>query len=96
MSSDMPVWTPRELLWQRKTELDPDPKVVNVRFDGSHVFFDLDDGRIIGHPISWSLRLEEATDEQRARWIIDGSGTGVHWPDVDEDISVRVLMGHPS
>jgi hypothetical protein len=54
------------------------------------------DGRVIGSPLAWSSRLSQATQEQRARWTLSPSKTGVHWPEIDEDISARVLMGHSS
>ena len=55
------------------------------------------DGRTICVPLSWSWRLSDATPEQRARYEIFGNGTGVRWPDVDEDISVRgMLEGGPA
>ena len=55
------------------------------------------DGRIITVPLSWSWRLTKATPTQRANYRIIGDGVGVHWPDVDEDISVRgMLDGAPA
>lgn len=55
------------------------------------------DGRIISVPLVWSWRLSEATPEQRANWRIIGDGHGVHWPDIDEDISAEgMLYGIPA
>ena len=55
------------------------------------------DGRIISVPLAWSWRLAEATPKQRAYWIIIGDGHGVHWPDIDEDISAEgMLYGIPA
>lgn len=55
------------------------------------------DGRVISVPISWSWRLSEATPEQRENWRIIGDGQGVHWPDIDEDISAEgMLYGIPA
>ncbi len=55
------------------------------------------DGRTIIMPILWSWRLAEATPEQRAHWELIGDGVGVHWPDIDEDLSVRgMLHGTPA
>ena len=71
------------------------PQVKAVREDGQTLWFDLADGRMLGAPIEWFPRLANATGEQRANWRIIGE-SGVHWPDVDEDISVRVLMNLPS
>ncbi len=57
----------------------------------------LTDGRTIGVPLAWSWRLSEATPEQRAKWEIIGDGHGVHWPDIDEDISAEgMLYGIPA
>ena len=53
---------------------------------------ELADGRTISVPLAWSWRLSEATPEQRGNWRLIGSGEGVHWPDVDEDISVRGML----
>lgn len=55
------------------------------------------DGRTITVPLVWSWRLSEATPEQRANFEIIGDGEGVHWPDIDEDISVEgMLYGTPA
>ncbi len=55
------------------------------------------DGRTITVPLAWSWRLSEATPEQRSRFEIIGSGSGIHWPDIDEDISVEgMLHGIPA
>ena len=57
----------------------------------------LTDGRTISVPLVWSWRLSEATPEQRANYEIIGDGEGVHWPDVDEDISAEgMLHGIPA
>ncbi|MBN2033201.1 MAG: DUF2442 domain-containing protein [Deltaproteobacteria bacterium] len=55
------------------------------------------DGRTISVPLAWSWRLSEATPEQRKNWEIIGDGHGVHWPDIDEDISGEgMLFGIPA
>lgn len=55
------------------------------------------DGRTISVPLAWSWRLSEATHKQRANWEIIGDGQGVHWPDIDEDISAEgMLYGIPA
>ncbi len=57
----------------------------------------LTDGRTISVPLAWSWRLSEATPEQRANYRIIGNGQGVHWPDIDEDISAEgMLNGVPA
>ena len=65
----------------------------NVYFDESSVHFELADGRAIAAPLAWFPRLLRATAEQRRNWEFIGRGSGVHWPDVDEDISIRGLLG---
>jgi hypothetical protein len=55
------------------------------------------DGRIISVPLAWSWRLSEATPKQRANYRIIGDGHGVHWPDIDEDISAEgMIYGIPA
>jgi hypothetical protein len=57
----------------------------------------LADGRVISVPLAWSWRLSEATPAQRANWQLIGDGHGIHWPDVDEDISAEgMLNGGPA
>jgi len=55
------------------------------------------DGRVVSVPIAWSWRLSEATAKQRANYRIIGDGDGVHWPDIDEDISAEgMIYGMPA
>jgi hypothetical protein len=57
----------------------------------------LSDGRTIAVPLVWFPRLVNATPQQRERYELMGKGTGIHWPDIDEDISVSgLLAGRPS
>ncbi len=57
----------------------------------------LADGRIISVPLAWSWRLSDATPPQRANYEIIGDGHGIHWPDIDEDISAEgMLSGIPA
>ena len=55
----------------------------------------LEDGRSLTVPIEWFPRLRDATPEQRRQWRLIGPGTGIHWPDIDEDISIAGLLGLP-
>ena len=58
---------------------------------------DLVDGRVISVPLSWSWRLTDATAAQRDNWQLLDDGRGVHWPDIDEDLSVEgMLNGVPA
>jgi hypothetical protein len=52
----------------------------------------LADGRELSAPLMWFTRLLDATEEQRRNWRLIGRGQGIHWPDVDEDISVASLL----
>src|SRR6266446_1338390 len=69
-----------------------DPRIQKVRVTKDQIIADLVDGRIISVPLAWSWRLSEATPAQRANFRLIGTGQGVHWPDVDEDISVEGLL----
>lgn len=58
---------------------------------------DLSDGRTIEVPLAWYPRLLHGTQKERSHWRPIGSGEGIHWPDLDEDISIQnVLLGHAS
>jgi uncharacterized protein DUF2442 len=64
----------------------------SVEFDNDMMRVHLTDGRTIGVPLQWLPTLQKATPEQRDKWEIGGGGTGLHWPDLDEDLSVANLM----
>ena len=58
---------------------------------------ELEDGRTVSVPLVWCPRLSYATPAERDNWEIRGAGYGIHWPDLDEDISVKgLLIGNPS
>jgi len=79
------------------TVLNTDPRIVGIGVTDEAIVAELADGRTVSVPLAWSWRLSEATPEQRANWRIIGSGGGIHWPDVDEDISLRgMLDGGPA
>ena len=72
-------------------------RVRDVRFTEDVLIVDLLDGRTISVPLAWYPRLMSATPEQRANWRLAGGGFGIHWPDVDEDLSTEgLLRGAPS
>ena len=74
-----------------------DERVHDVRFDAHSLIVDLMDGRTISAPLAWYPRLANGTVEQRAHWEKCGGGFGVHWPDVDEDLSaLGLLRGAPA
>ncbi len=69
----------------------------NVNVTGDTLIIDLTDGRTISVPLAWYPRLLHGTSEERSYWRLIGQGEGIHWPDLDEDISVQhVLLGKPS
>jgi hypothetical protein len=79
------------------TAANSDPRIQQVNVSDDEITARLADGRVISVPLAWSWRLSEATPAQRAKFRIIGSGQGVHWPDVDEDISVEgMLHGSPA
>jgi hypothetical protein len=58
---------------------------------------DLRDGRTISVPLAWYPRLWHGTQEERSQWRLIGRGAGIHWPELDEDISVEgLILGRPS
>jgi hypothetical protein len=67
-------------------------RIVGVRLEAERLSVDLADGRTITAPLKWYPRLSNATPAQRENWKIAGAGYGIHWPDVDEDLSVRGLL----
>jgi hypothetical protein len=74
-----------------------DERVVDVRCDDTRLHVDLMDGRTITVPLAWYPRLLNATPAQRANWETCGAGQGIHWPDLDEDLSTEgLLRGIPS
>ncbi|HKP74257.1 MAG TPA: DUF2442 domain-containing protein [Longimicrobiaceae bacterium] len=74
------------------TALRVDPWVQAVTVTEDLIIAELADGRTISVPLAWSWRLSDATPAQRANWRLIGSGSGIHWPEVDEDISVRGML----
>jgi hypothetical protein len=68
-----------------------------VRVTDTEITVGLMDGRTVSVPLVWSWRLAEATPAQRQRYEMIGDGIGVHWPDLDEDISAEgMLFGTPA
>ncbi len=79
------------------SELKPGEAVRDVHFSEDTLSVDLADGRTITVPLVWYPRLLDATPEQRKNWQIIGAGFGIHWPDVDEDLSTEgLLRGAPA
>ena len=71
--------------------------VTQVNVSDETLTVQLADGRTIAAPLAWYPRLLQATVEERAEWRLTAGGRGIHWPSVDEDISVEnLLAGQPS
>ena len=69
----------------------------NVRVTERALIVELRDGRVVSVPLAWYPRLAEGSPGERRRWELLGPGIGIHWPDLDEDISVEgLLQGLPS
>ena len=69
----------------------------NVRVTSESLSVELSDGRNVTAPLAWFPRLQHGTAKERNNWRLIGRGEGIHWPDLDEDISVEGLMlGEPS
>ena len=69
-----------------------EPFAVEVSFSDNDLIVQLADGRRICVPLAWFPRLLKATPEQRSNWRLIGGGIGIHWPAVDEDVSVESLL----
>lgn len=73
-------------------ETAPDIRVKDVEIDSERLCVQLMDGRSITVPLAWYPRLFSATPKRRRRWEIAGGGYGIHWPDIDEDLSTEGLL----
>jgi hypothetical protein len=70
---------------------------INVSLDDANVSFELADGRIVSAPIAWYPRLMHGTPAERNEWRLIAGGRGIHWPALEEDVSVENLLnGQPS
>ena len=72
--------------------VNADARVKEVSVTDELITFRLVDGRVVSVPLSWSWRLSDATQSQRNHYEIIGDGQGVHWPDIDEDLSVEGMF----
>jgi hypothetical protein len=73
----------------------PEPRAQKVDFIPDAFVVHLEDGRSLTVPLEWFPSLRDATPEQRAHYELIGPGIGIHWPEIDEDISVPRLFGLP-
>ena len=79
------------------SESRPGERVKDVRCTDDLLIVELLDGRTISVPLAWYPRLLAATASQRANWRLSAGGFGIHWPDVDEDLSTEgLLRGAPA
>jgi Protein of unknown function (DUF2442) len=77
--------------------LTAEVKAQNIAITDDTLAVDLTDGRTISVPLVWYPRLMHGTKEERNNWRFIGDKEGIHWPDLDEDISIEnLLMGKPS
>ena len=74
-----------------------DPIATHVRIIDDSLVLDLADGRTVTVPLSWYPRIFQGTYQERENMIIQGNGVGIHWPDLDEDISIEgIIAGRTS
>ncbi|MBA3049456.1 MAG: DUF2442 domain-containing protein [Alphaproteobacteria bacterium] len=74
-----------------------DIRAKSLTIEDDRLVVELMDGRAIAAPLAWYPRLANATAEQRSNWKISGAGLGIHWPDIDEDLSTEgLLRGAPA
>lgn len=70
----------------------PDATATDVSVSDESLHVVLGDGRELSVPLAWLPLLRDATPEQRSHWRLIGRGEGIHWPDIDEDVSVESLL----
>jgi len=93
------LWSTDKGFWRlgMNTVVSDIPRITDMRVTDEVITAHLADGRTISVPLAWSWRLSEATPEQRSNFEFIGNGLGVHWPDIDEDISAAgMLSGRPA
>ena len=79
------------------SDIKPGERVKDVKCTNSVLRVDLIDGRTISVPLAWFPKLLHATPKERAHWQTCGGGYGIHWPDIDEDLSTEgLLRGAPA
>ena len=71
---------------------ETDVRAMHVVVEDARLVVDLMDGRTIAVPLAWYPRLANATPKQRNHWQLAGGGYGIHWPDIDEDLSTEGLL----
>jgi hypothetical protein len=76
----------------RTSEPKAGERIKAVRIDEDTLTVDLADGRTVSTPLAWYPRLLHATSEQRNHFVVSAAGFGIHWPDIDEDLSVQGML----
>lgn len=71
---------------------ETDLRVMSVSIDDDRLTVELMDGRAISVPLAWYPRLATASQAEREHWELAGAGYGIHWPDIDEDLSTEGLL----
>ena len=72
--------------------VETNPLALDIQVTNDELIVALADGRRISVPLAWFPRLLHATPQQRSKWELLGNGQGIHWPEVDEDLSVEGLL----
>jgi hypothetical protein len=72
--------------------VEPHPQSQNVTFKDAALVVELVDGRVVFVPLIWFPRLSSANQDQLNNWKLLGDGEGIHWPEIDEEISVAGLL----
>jgi hypothetical protein len=78
-----------------RTLIAKEPRATAVDFSEDALVVHLEDGRSLSVPLAWFPRLRDAEDKDRRNWRFIGKGYGIHWPSLDEDISIPGLLGLP-
>ena len=77
--------------------VSPGSRVMHVSSTDHDLVVELEDGRCISVPLAWYPRLLHASQQERDNWLVAGCGFGIHWPSIDEDLSVEgLLRGAPA
>jgi hypothetical protein len=73
------------------------PQIQHVSVSDDQLMVDLSDGRLIAVPLAWYPRLLHSTSAERGHWRLTAGQSGIHWPELDEDVSLKnILLGQPS
>ena len=77
------------------TLVSSEPLATAIDFTEDSLVVTLEDGRVLSAPLEWFPRLRDASDKDRRDWRFISKGYGIHWPTLDEDVSVPGLLGLP-